>query len=86
MFDPVPFPDELGTYYRIAGIGNLVLAPIVPFDLVGQQIQHATRFPVGTAVGQLLQPIRDPDFQKGPTVVRCGCAQELFPFDLQVFH
>ena len=47
MLDPVPFPDELGAYDRIARISDLVLPARDAFDLIGQQIQHAARFPVG---------------------------------------
>ena len=54
------------------------------FDLIGEQVQHAARFPVRAAVGQFLDAIGDADFQKGPAVVWRGAADELFPFGFQI--
>ena len=47
MLDAVPFPHEFGSGYRIAGIGDLMFAAGIAFDLIGQQVQHAAGFPVG---------------------------------------
>jgi hypothetical protein len=84
MGDPVPVPDQFGSRHRIARIGNLALARQRALHLVRQQIQHAAGFPVGAAVGQLLNPVGQPAFKEAAAVVRGRGPKERLPFGLQV--